>query len=188
MVCLLMAGLSAVCVARSVWAQEAATAPSQEATQALQLLQSADPYQRKLGFLRLEALREPATVPAIRQYVESPDADMRADSLRALAAIDGEASIPLLLEKLRSDRRPSVRWSALLGLEPLTKHHPELILPFIDALRDYSSEVRMAAVDVVSRLDDPRARAAVRDRFRRELRPDVRRVLHAAMRRIGTAP
>ena len=158
--------------------------PSHEAAEALGLLESQDPYERKVGFLRLEALREPATVPALRSYVESLEADLRADSLRALAAIEGAKAVPLLLEKLKTDKQARVRWSALLALEPFQKDHPEILPAFLKALQDYRTEVRLAAVDAVSRIDDPVAREAIRQRFRQEVRPDVRRVLKAALKRI----
>ena len=110
---------------------------------------------------------------------------MRAYSVRALAAIDGLQAVTLLLEHLRSDREPIVRRAALLALEPFQKHHPDIFPAALAALRDRNTQVRMAAVDIVSRIDDPRARDAIRRRHRREGRRDVRRVLDLAMKRIG---
>ena len=43
----------------------------------------------------------------------------------------------------------------------------------------------MTAVDIVSRIDDPRSRAAIRARNRRERDRNVRRVLALAMKRLG---
>ena len=43
------------------------TTPSPKAVEALRLVESKDPYQQQLGFLRLEALREASTAPLIRQ-------------------------------------------------------------------------------------------------------------------------
>lgn len=168
-------------------AQEAATGrPSAKATEALQLIESEDPYQRQLGFLRLEALREPAAGEAIRRHVRSRDPDMRAWTLRALAAIEGSAAAPVLLERLSADRQPRVRWAAVLGLEPLAKQDPAAILPaLIKALRDRDTAVRIAAVDVVSRIDHPLAREAILVRSKREGRRDVRRVMPAAVRRVS---
>jgi len=162
-----------------------AAAPSPKAVEAIRLLESSDPYQRELGFLRLEALREAATVPAIRRYLDDRNLNMRAYSLRALAAIEGTQAVPLLLERLRTDREPTVRRAALLGLEPLAKGNPEALAAFLSALRDHDTQVRMAAVDIVSRIDDPKAREALLERNRREHRRDVRRVLNMAMKRIG---
>ena len=162
---------------------ETLSATAQEASQ---LLSSSDPYQRQLGFLRLEALRDPCAVPIIQPYTDSRDPDLRAYSLRALAAIQSAQAIPLLLEKLRTDKQPRVRRAALLGLEPIAKGHPEVLEAFIKALRDRKTEVRMAAVDIVSRIDEPRAREAILTRHRRERRRDVRRVLDLAMKRLGT--
>ena len=102
--------IASVALARPVAFAED-TAPSQQdlnarATEALRLLNSADPYQRRLGFLRLEALRDPSTVSAIQPYVTSRDPELRASGLRALAAIQGVEAIPLLLHALKTDRQP----------------------------------------------------------------------------------
>lgn len=160
-------------------------APSPKAVEALRLLESEDAYQRALGFLRLEALREPATVPAIRRYLDHKSPELRAYSIRALAAIQGLQAVPLLLEHLRSDREPVVRRAALLALEPFQTHHPDIFPAALAALRDRNTQVRMAAVDIVSRIDNPQAKDAIRKRYRREGRRDVRRVLDLAMKRIG---
>ena len=98
---------------------------------------------------------------------------------------DRTQAVPLLLERLRTDREPTVRRAALLGLEPLAKGNPQALAAFLSALRDQDTQVRMAAVDIVSRIDDPKARAALLERNRREHRRDVRRVLSMAMKRIG---
>jgi HEAT repeat protein len=164
----------------------AAEPPSPQAADAIRLIESGDPYQRQLGFLRLEALREPATAEAIKGYVDDRDPEMRAWSLRALAAIEGSAAVPRLREKLQHDPQGLVRRAALLGLEVFYKTHHDLLPVFLAALRDRDVTVRMAAVDVVSRIDDPIARQAIRERYRREHRKDVRRVLEAAMKRLGS--
>jgi len=159
--------------------------PSPHAVEALGLLDAEDPYQRQLGFLRLEALREASTATAIQPYVHHKDPDMRGYALRALAAIEGVKAIPLLLEALRTEKQSRVRRAALLGLEPLQRHDPAVLPAFIKALRDKNTEVRMTAVDIVSRIDEPAARDAIRVRSKRERRRDVRRVLELAVRRIG---
>ena len=169
-------------------AQEPSSAtPSPKAVEAIRLLESKDAYQRQLGFLRLEALREPRTIPTIQTYAQSRDPEVRAYSLRALAAIDGSAVVPRLLQALNTDKQPVVRRAALLGLEPLQKNapNPNMLLAFIKALRDPSTEVRMAAVDIVSRVDAPQAREAILTRYKRERRRDVRRVLELAIKRLG---
>ena len=159
--------------------------PSPQATEAMRLLESADPYQRQLGFLRLEALREQSSVGIIKRYIDSKDPDVRSYSIRALAAIDGENAIPILLEALRKDKHPRVRRAALLALEPFAKVGTEIIPALIKALRDHSTEVRMAAVDIVSRIDEPSAKEAIRLRLRREHRRDVIRVLSLAQKRLS---
>ena len=159
--------------------------PQERVAESLRLIESGDPYERQLGFLRLEALRDPSTAEAIRKHLDSKDPDLRAYTLRALAAIEGPAAIPQLLQSLRADRDPVVRRAALLGLEPLRPHDPSLLQAFIAALRDRKPEVRMAAVDVVSRIDDSAARDAIRRLNKREYSRNVRRALALAMKRLG---
>lgn len=156
------------------------------AKEAVALLESDDPYQRQLGFLRLEALRDPGTLDAVRRYLDAKDPERRAEAVRALAAIQGAQAVPQLLETLRADTHPQVRRAALLGLEPLAGVTPDVLPAFLAALRDRKPEVRMTAVDIVSRIDDPRARAAVRERNRREQDRNVRRVLSLAMNRLDS--
>ena len=178
---------AALCVASvpSVPAETLADAPSPKAIEAIQLLDSKDPYDRQLGFLRLEALREPATLPVIQQYSSSEDADTRAYSLRAIAAIQGAEAVPFLLERFKSEKHQRVRLALLLALEALQEGRPEVLAALIRALRDRSTEVRMCAVDIISRIHEPSAREALLSRNRRERRRDVRRVLDLAMKRIA---
>ena len=173
-------------LARAEHPAAATTPPSPRAADAIRLLQSEDLYQRQLGFLRLEALREPSTLPAITPYLKHRDADTRAYSLRAVAAIEGPVSIPLLLEKLKTDPHPEVRRAALLGLELFQPLDPKILPAAIKAMRDRKVEVRISAIDIVSRIDDPRARQAIALLNKRERNADVRRVLTSALRRIET--
>ena len=172
------------CVTPRVCADEPGPT-DQRAKDAVVLLESNDPYQRQVGFLRLEALRDPSTVGAIRPYLTAKDPERRAEAVRALAAIQGAPAVPQLLDILRTDQHPQVRRAALLGLEPLARAAPYILPAFIAALRDRKPEVRMTAVDIVSRIDDPRSRAAIRARNRRERDRNVRRVLALAMKRLG---
>lgn len=159
--------------------------PSPQAAEALQLLTSEDDYQRKLGFLRLEALRELSTLPTLRAYLTDRDPEMRAYSLRAVAAVEGVAAAPTLVATLQADKEPRVRRAAVLGLEPFAMVDQAWLPPLLKALTDRSTEVRMTAVDVVSRIPNTRAREAILTRHRREQRPDVRRVLELAVKRLG---
>lgn len=169
----------------------AAEAPSEgalspEASAAAALLDASDVFTRHLGFMRLEALREPASAEVIRKYLDSRDPEMRALSVRALAAVEGPAAVPLLLDKLARDRHPRVRLATVLALEPL--EDPQVPAALMSRLRDRDPEVRMAAVDAVSRLDSKEARQAIRQRYRRERQYDVRRVLQQAIKRIEQPP
>jgi len=157
---------------------------SEKADEAVRLTESKDLYQRQLGFLRLEALREPGTTALIQKHLESKDPDLRTYALRAFAAIDGPSAVPLLLNALKTDKHPDVRRAALLGLEPLQASSPDILPAFIKALKDKKTEVRMTAVDIVSRIDDPKAKDAIRTRAKREHNGNVRRALTLAMRRL----
>ena len=181
LVTLLLAGS---CVMPRAWAAEPGST-DQRAKDAIALLESNDPYQRQVGFLRLEALRDPSTVGAIRPALTARDPERRAEAVRALAAIQGAEAVQQLLDILHADQHPHVRRAALLGLEPLARTNPEILPTFIAALKDHKPEVRMTAVDIVSRIDDPQARAAIQARNRRERDRNVRRVLALAMNRLS---
>jgi len=179
-VCLVLLGLYGSASA----ADEPPIAPSAKAHEAIAHLDSKDPYEQQVAFLTLETLRERATADVIRRYVDHRDPDVRGYSLRALAAIEGLEAVDLLLERLKVDRQPTVRRAALQSLEVFAGQDPRLLPVFIEALRDRSTEVRMAAVDIVSRIDDSRAREAITSRAQKEQRRDVRRVLTLAVERL----
>ena len=165
-------------------AEDLGASPSPKAAEALRLLDSEDVYQRQLGFLRLEALREPATAARIGSYATNKDPDVRAYSLRALAAIQGARAVPTLLNAL-SDKSGRVRRSIIQGLEPLVDTNPEILPMFIARLKDRSPQVRMAVIDALSRIDSPRAKEAILLHRRRERNRDVKRVLNATLKRLG---
>ncbi len=164
-------------------AQENPSAPSPKATRLLKQLDAKDAYTRQFAFIELEALREPTTAPIVRRYLDDRDPDTRAFSIRALAAIEGVAAVPTLLERLKREGNPRVRVAVVLALEPL--QDPAILPVFIGKMRDRNREVRMALVDAVSRVDRPEAREAIRLRWRRERDRDVRRVLEEAMKRVA---
>ena len=167
-----------------VAAEELSASPSPRALEAMQLLKSSDLYQQQMGFLRLEALREPATINTISTYVTDRDPEVRAYSLRALAAVQGAGSVPVLLRAL-SDKHPRVRRAAVLGLEPLVETNNEILPALIKMLKDRHPRVRMAVIDVLSRQDVARAKEAILLRRRREHDRDVKRVLKLAVERLG---
>lgn len=160
--------------------------PSPRAEELIAQLASDDAYEQQVAFVRLEALREPATLTALTPYLAHRDPDTRSYAVRALGAIGGIAEIPALLEILRTDRHPRVRRAALLALEPIQQADPAILPAFLKALRDRKPEVRITAADIVSRVDDPRARDAIRTRYQRERDRDVRRVLTEAIKRVGS--
>ena len=182
---MLLMAIAIVVPMSQVHSDEPLGAPlSAKAREAITLLDAQDPYQRQLGFLRLEALRDPSTVETILRYVHNQDEDTRAASLRALSAIEGVVASPILLEALKRDRSARVRRAALLGLEPLILDDPFILPACLKALRDPESDVRITAADVVSRVNDPQARQALLLRAKRERNQDVRRVIEAALKRL----
>ena len=186
--CVVGLGMAALIGLPCGWAQEAADVISPEAQRLIKLLDADDVYLRRTTFLQLEALREPATAPVIRDHLKSRNAKTRAFSVRALAAVEGPKAVATLIERLKSDRNAYVRLETVLALEPLREPDPSVVTPaLIGALRDRNPEVRMAAVDAVSRVGEPEAKAAILMRWKRERDRDVRRVLEAAMKRLGPA-
>ena len=161
-------------------------AASPEAEPYMKQLDAKDAFIRQEAFLHVEALRDPATAPIVRQHLTSKNAETRAFAVRAVAAIEGAKAVPTLLERLARER-PAVRLAIVLALEPLQKQDPSVASVLIAALRDRAPEVRMAAVDAVSRMKQPAAREAILTRWKRERDRDVRRVLELAMKRIGAA-
>lgn len=186
----IIGALAAACLTAGAAAAEspAGGALSDEAQAALRLIDTGDAYERQVGFLRIEALREPASVEPLRRYVNHRDEVRRAYALRALAAIQAGDAVPLLLDKLAHDTHGQVRRAAVLGLEPLVEASPDVLPALIGALRDPRTDVRMAAVDAVSRIDRPQAREAILVRRKRESRRDVKRVLRAAVKRMRLEP
>ena len=158
---------------------------SADAAEAIRMIESDDTYQHQLGFMRLEALREPATVPFVRAYLRHEKPELRAASIRALAAIEGLPSIPDVIKALTADRDADVRRAALLGIEPFEPADPRVLPAMLTALRDRDPDVRITAVDAVSRVEHGPAREAILDRNRREGNRNVRRALTLAMKRLS---
>ncbi|OGX13606.1 MAG: hypothetical protein A2Z92_04770 [Omnitrophica WOR_2 bacterium GWA2_63_20] len=166
-------------------AQEAPAEISVDAQRLLEHIDTGDPSLRRRAFLQLEALREPATASVIRRYLADRRVELRILSVRALAAIEGVKAVPELLERVQRDRSPAVRLHAILALEPFVAQEASTVPVLIKALRDRQPDVRIAAIDVVSRIDHSEARDALKVRWERERHRDVRRVLESAMQRIG---
>src|SRR6185295_15665435 len=136
-----MIGLSA-CAAALPAGADAPSGVSPEAAEAIRQVESSDEYQHQLGFMRLEALREPATLPFVRSYLRHEKPELRAESVRALAAIEGAPAVSDMLAILSDDRDPEVRRAALLGLEPFEPVDPRILPAMLVALRDRHPDVR----------------------------------------------
>ena len=159
-------------------------AASPEAESYIKQLDATDAFIRQEAFLHLEALRDPETAPVVRPYLKSKNTETRAFAVRAVAAIERAKAVPTLVEQLKREH-PTVRVAILLALEPLQKQDASIAPVLMAALRDRKPAVRMAAVDIVSRMKQPEAKAAILLRWKRERHRDVRRVLELAMKRIG---
>ena len=183
-------GLSIGClfIGSSAIAEESAPANASTESPAehlLKQLDSQDEYQRQKAFLQLEALRDTSTAPALRQRADSRDAQTRAWSLRALAAVEGAGAVPLLLERMAGDNDGSVRRAALLGLETLREQDPRIPPAMLAMLNDRNPEVRMSAMDAVSRFGTPEAAEALVARQKVEKYGDAKKVLAMALARVG---
>lgn len=171
--------------ALTIHAQEQAEGVSQQAQQALNRLESEDVFERQVAFLKLESLRERAVLPVLRIYLSHSDESTRAYALRAVAAIEGFESVPMLKAAYETDRHPDVRRAAIMGLEPHYEADNSILDVAIRAMTDSDTSVRMTAVDAVSRMESPQAREALRERLKNESRLDVLRVLKMARERLG---
>jgi HEAT repeat protein len=157
---------------------------SKEAQDAIALLDSKDQMQSRLGFMRLEALREPATAETIKKYLSSQDEYVRASALRALSAVEGLKSTEVLSSCLTSDKSEHVRLHAALALEPLKD--PKAYDALIKGMEDKSAEVRMASVEAFSRINEPGVIDALFVRQKQETNKEVQKVIDNAIKRIGT--
>jgi hypothetical protein len=176
-VCLMLSGATT-----PGWAQQALSPRAQEA---VNLLQYGDRDEQRLALLRLEALREPAVGDIVADYLHYKDEGVRAYAYRTWIALYGQAVLSDLLEAYPREKSVRVRRSILLALEPYRAVDARIAELYYAALIDRKTEMRITAVDLVSRIDEPRAHEAIRRRAKKEWRRDVRRVLKLALARIG---
>jgi HEAT repeat protein len=161
---------------------------SPRAQEAVQLLQSGNSDERRLALMRIEALREPAAGDAVVAYLRDEDDGVRAYAYRAWVGLYGQQAIPDLLKAYPQEKAPRVRRAILFALEPYRAVDAQIAELYYAGLTDRNTETRIAAVDLVSRIDEPRAREAIRRRAKKEWRRDVRRTLKLALARIEAAP
>jgi len=151
-------------------------------------LDDEDLFVRQKAFMELEALRDPASMDAIRARLTAPDPNTRAFSARALAAVASRSAVPVLLERWTKERHVYVRSSILIALEPFLEQEPSVVTTVLNALRDRKRDIRMAAADIAGHINRPEARAALQVRWKRERDRDVRRVLERIMKALDLLP
>ena len=139
--------VSAAC---GVSAEDAAISP--EVNQALRLLMANDVFSKQAGLLKLEALRDPSTMSAVRPFLDDSNPLLRAQALTAARAIQGKSAIPLLVDRLARDRHADVRRQAANELHELAD--PSTVPPLVSALEDRQVVVRVAAVEALGVMHD----------------------------------
>jgi len=124
-----------------------------------------------------------AAVDPLREALESPEATVRREALRALgklrerASIDPQIVVPLLLESLKNDADGTVRHVAATYLGIVHDQPGQAVPGLVAALQDPHAEVRQAAVLALSSygLDAEPAIAALTKLATKDPDEDVRR-------------
>jgi HEAT repeat protein len=106
---------------------------------------------------RLAQQLTPADEPLLLALCASDEADKRWWAVRSLALVGGEASVPVLSDRLR-DPAPAVRAAAALALAHLHARLPGELLPHLDGvaelLGDEEGYVRQSAADCLALCGD----------------------------------
>lgn len=118
-------------------------------------LDNADPVRRRAACVALARLRDPSSAAAAQSATHDPDPTVRTAALEAFRALKGREALPRLLEVLRQDVQPEVRWQAAAELEILGSK--EAVLGLITALNDKSHLVRAGAAEALKGIPDPRS-------------------------------
>ncbi len=118
-------------------------------------LKNPDPKKRRSACITLASLRDPATEEAVRAATQDPSPIVRAAALEAWRAIAGSKSLEELLQALRRDSDPQVRWQAAVELEALKD--ARAIPGLIEALKDRDPLVRTGAAEALKGIPNPMA-------------------------------
>jgi len=130
-------------------------ATQEEVQSALKNLKDPSPHKRRAACLALARARDPATAPAVSEATGDPDPAVRRAALGALRGILGKHSLPGLIQALREDSEPEVRWQAATELEALKD--TQAVTALIAALRDRHPIVRAGAAEALKGIPDAQA-------------------------------
>ena len=118
-------------------------------------LQSADEEERREAVQMLGAMRDAATIPALRAALDDKSDRVRAAALAAMGMLAEPSLAPLVAASLTKDKRPFVRKAAAYALGHFKGG--EATAALVAGLRDKDMEVRGAAA--VALTDAPDAAA-----------------------------
>ena len=150
--------------------------------QAVQDLKDPDPTKRRRACVVLAASGDSAYAAQALEALKDPEPTVRATALTAFRSIRGPLALEKLLEALRYDGDPEVRWQAALELEILGD--PEAVPDLIEALEDRSSLVRTGAAEALKGIPDSRAVTSL-IRALRDADTSVRRAAVEGLGKIG---
>lgn len=118
-------------------------------------LKSSDEEQRRDAALKLAALRNPATIPALVSVLDDPSERIRALAITALARVGDSSLAPLIAARLSNDKKPFVRKAAAYALGRFRSSEGTAALTA--ALKDKDAEVRGAAAVALGEYADASA-------------------------------
>jgi HEAT repeat protein len=123
-----------------------------------------------------------SALPLLLKTAEEPgDYFLRFTSVRALVTWNVPEAFPVLVRRLE-DPLPDVRVLAVTGLARLGD--PKAVDPLLARLADENADVRLVAVMTLAKLGGPKVRPQLEALQDKEMAPDVRRELEAALARL----
>jgi HEAT repeat protein len=132
----------------------------------------------------LGQLEARSALPLLLKTAEEPgDYFLRFMSVQSLVAWNVPEAFPVLVRRLE-DPLPDVRAVAVTGLAKLGD--PKGVDPMLTRLSDESSDVRVVAVVALTKLGGPKIRPQLEALQEKEMAPDVRRALEAALAQLHT--
>jgi len=127
----------------------------------------------------LGMLEARSALPLLLKTAEDPDDYfLRFMSVQSLVAWNVPEAFPVLVRRLE-DPLPDVRAVAVTGLAKLGD--PQGVEPILTRLSDESEDVRAVAVVALTKLGGPKIRPQLEALQEKEMAPDVRRALEAAL-------
>ena len=136
-------------------ASQLAEAKRAEIARYTSMLQSGDEEERREAALMLGAMRDPATIAALRAALDDKAERVRAAALVGLGSLQEPSLAPLIATYLTKDKSPFVRKTAAYALGQIAAS--EATTGLIAGLRDKDMEVRGAAAVALANTPDATA-------------------------------